>query len=109
PIASGALLDTSTPGTHTFTVVGLDRAGNDTRIERSYTVFRADTTAPDVRVEVPDESESGWHTGPVTLRFTASDDESDIAFIRWEHRNGSNVVTGSTTEATGELELTETG
>jgi hypothetical protein len=109
PIASGELLDTSTPGTHTFTVVGLDRAGNDTRIERSYTVVGADTTAPEVRVEVPTEPESGWHTDAVTLRFLASDAESDIALIRWEYGTGSGVVIDSTTEATGELTLTETG
>jgi hypothetical protein len=37
-VANGANLDTSTPGDHTFTVTGTDKAGNQTVITRHYQV-----------------------------------------------------------------------
>ncbi|GMA91245.1 hypothetical protein [Homoserinibacter gongjuensis] len=109
PIASGGQLDTSTPGRHTFTVVGLDRAGNETRETVEYRVIGADTTAPEVRVDLPTEPASGWHTSAVTLRFTATDTESDIAYIRWEYGTGSGTIVGSVNGPDGELELASTG
>ncbi|GAA2123263.1 aryl-sulfate sulfotransferase [Nocardioides bigeumensis] len=41
PTTSGALLPTTTPGTHTFEVVALDGDGNRTTQQRSYTVLSA--------------------------------------------------------------------
>jgi PKD repeat protein len=106
---SGEALDTSTPGVFTYSVVGADRAGNDTRVEYSYTVLGVDTTAPSLDIEFPDEPASGWHTEPVTLHFNASDLESGVSRIRWEYGTGSGVVIGSSEQSTGELELTRTG
>lgn len=40
-VPSGAALDTSTPGPHTFTVTGRDAAGNQTVVTRGYTVYPA--------------------------------------------------------------------
>jgi len=37
-LANGAALDTSTPGTRTFTVNALDLAGNTSTLVRTYTV-----------------------------------------------------------------------
>lgn len=105
----GQALDTSIPGVFTFSVVGADRAGNDTRVEYSYTVVAVDTTAPSLDVELPDEPASGWHTEPVTLQFSARDDETGISCIHWEYGTGSGVVIGSSDEPTAELELTGTG
>jgi hypothetical protein len=39
-------LDTSTPGTHTFTVVATDGAGNQTSVDRAYTVLANAQPAP---------------------------------------------------------------
>lgn len=108
-VETGELLDTATLGTHTFSIIAADRAGNETRIMRSYTVFAPDTTAPRLDVAMPVTPASGWHVGPVTVPFTASDDLSAIALVGWEYRNGSDVVTGSTAEPEGELEFTATG
>src|SRR5690606_29991990 len=90
-------------------VVGADRAGNDTRVEYSYTVVAVDTTAPSLDVELPDEPASGWHTEPVTLQFSARDDETGISRIHWEYGTGSGVVIGSSDEPTAELEFAGTG
>lgn len=109
PIASGQALDTSTPGRHTFEVTGIDRAGNVTRESVSYRVIGSDTTAPTVRVDAPAEPVSGWHTSAVTLRFTASDDESGIEFVRWEYGTGSDVSVGTANGPSGELVLAATG
>jgi hypothetical protein len=40
-VANGAAIDTSTLGSHTFTVTAIDTAGNVTTVTRSYTVFRS--------------------------------------------------------------------
>jgi hypothetical protein len=106
---SGERLDTSTPGVFTYSVVALDRAGNDTRIERSYTVYAPDTTAPELEIVAPATPASGWFTEPVTLQFRASDLGSGVAHIRWEYGTGSGVVIGSSEQSTGELSLTDTG
>ncbi len=109
PVSSGERLDTSTPGVHEFRVIATDAAGNVTTETRSYRVLSDDTTGPELEVAVPEEPASGWHTRPVTLTFTASDEESGISRIRWEYATGSGVVIGSTTEETGSLELAATG
>lgn len=41
PVAEGSRIDTSTPGTHTFTVVAKDGAGNTTTVTRTYHVGQA--------------------------------------------------------------------
>jgi len=109
PIESGEQLDTSTPGVFTFTLVAVDRAGNETRVERTYTVVGVDTTAPSLDVDLPEEPASGWFTEPVTLQFSASDLETGISRIHWEYGTGSGVVIGESTTPTGELELDATG
>jgi hypothetical protein len=38
PVAEGGVIDTATPGTHTFTVVAKDGAGNTTTVTRTYHV-----------------------------------------------------------------------
>jgi hypothetical protein len=106
---SGEALDTSTPGVFTYSVVAVDRAGNDTRVERSYTVVGIDTTPPSLDVELPEPPASGWHTEPVTLQFSASDLETGVSRIHWEYGTGSGVVIGSSEQPTGELALTGTG
>ncbi len=109
PAASGEALDTTTPGSYSYEVVATDRAGNLTRLSRSYTVLAVDTVAPQLDVDLPAPPATGWHTRAVTLRFSASDEESGIALIHWEYGTGSGVVVGSSTEPDAELELADTG
>jgi hypothetical protein len=52
-VASGALLDTSTPGAHTFTVKATDAAGNLATLVRNYTVLTATNVNGDVGGSVP--------------------------------------------------------
>ena len=51
--ASGANLDTSTPGTFTYTVTATDKAGNVTTVTRSYNVLTATNTNGGVSGSVP--------------------------------------------------------
>ena len=53
PVASGATLDTSTLGAHTFTVTGTDNASNTATLTNSYTIVDADLTPPVVTVTAP--------------------------------------------------------
>ncbi len=56
PVAAGMPIDTSV-GTHTFTVVATDGAGNDHEVEHTYTVAHR---RPDARVRLlPDRAERG--------------------------------------------------
>ncbi|MFT4283682.1 MAG: hypothetical protein QM598_02470 [Protaetiibacter sp.] len=109
PIGTGQLLDTSVAGMHEFTVVATDRAGNVTRETRSYRVLGTDQTPPDLDIVMPQAPASGWFTGPVTLDFTASDEESGVAGIRWTYTSDAGSGEGSTAGEPGTLELTETG
>ena len=66
PVASGAAIDTSTGGTHTFTVTATDVAGNATTNAVTYTVSVPavpDTTAPAI---------TGWRIRPTSFRAAAS-------------------------------------
>ena len=51
--ASGANLNTSTPGTFTYTVTATDKAGNVTTLTRSYNVLTATNTNGGVVGTVP--------------------------------------------------------
>src|SRR5690606_35723598 len=104
-VPSGSQLDTSTPGTYPVTVVGVDRAGNERRIELHYTVLGDDTVAPTLEVDAPEEPASGWFTTPVTLRFSAADTGSGVAGIFWEYSDGADVVTGSSADDEAQLTL----
>ena len=66
PVASGAPIDTSTAGTHTFTVTSADVAGNQATTAVSYTVSVPavpDTTAPAI---------TGWRIRPTSFRAASS-------------------------------------
>jgi hypothetical protein len=53
-VADGAALDTATAGSHSFTVVARDGAGNGTTVTHAYTVA-PDETAPTVDLRTPAE------------------------------------------------------
>jgi outer membrane protein assembly factor BamB len=67
-------------GEHHIVVYSVDSrglAGAEARLQ-----FRVDTGLPESDIEVsPEEPESGWHTGPVTLVIDAWDDVSGIDWI----------------------------
>lgn len=58
PALPGGLLDTTTPGKHTYRVSATDGAGNITRVTRHYTVGPV-VHRPDVMVKSPDGSWTG--------------------------------------------------
>ena len=101
-IGSGDFLDTSTPGTHTFRVAALDRAGNEAVIERSYTVLAPDTTDPLIEVDVPAVPASGWYLDEVTVRLTASD-EGGIRRIHYEYGTTQGTVSRDIEATTAEI------
>jgi len=102
-------IDTSERGDFTFTVVATDAAGNVTREVRHYSVGPADTTDPEAEAEVPDEPESGWYTGPVTVALSASDDDSGVARLHWEYPTHSGTVVGEADAETAEFTIRGTG
>ena len=68
PVASGAPLDTTTPGTKTFTVTATDTAGNAASLTRSYTVL-APVVVPKPRINVT--ATFLFSAGRKSTRFTA--------------------------------------
>ncbi|MCD6640753.1 MAG: aryl-sulfate sulfotransferase [Nocardioides sp.] len=61
----GEALDTTTVGTHTWTVTATDGAGNTDEVTRTYTVTPALVATPDVLVKLPGSTR--WHGAGVLL------------------------------------------
>lgn len=81
-VENGGLLDTSEIGTFTVTVRARDDAGNETVVERTYTVAEPDTTGPSIAFRHEPPTRTGWfHTAP-EIELEVSDD-SAIAEFRW--------------------------
>jgi probable HAF family extracellular repeat protein len=78
PVASGESIDTTTAGSHTFTITATDTAGNATTSSATYTVEApaVDTTPPTISCASPDGL---WHASNVSLVCTASDAGSGLA------------------------------
>jgi len=98
-VESGGLLDTSEPGTFTWSATAVDTAGNVTRVERTYTVFVPDTQGPTVVVDAPAVPASGWYTTPPRITLTASD-PSGVDQLRWTY-TGSRGQQASGSENSG--------
>jgi hypothetical protein len=67
PAATGAAIDTSTPGAYTFTVTGVDAAGNTSSSTVSYTV-----AAPPHGLSVGDVTVSEGNSGTTAMVFPVS-------------------------------------
>lgn len=72
PVADGAALDTATLGTHDFTVIATDNAGNSTPVTRSYRVV--DVTDPGIDLRTPAQGASYPRGTVVAADFSCSDD-----------------------------------
>ncbi len=101
-IASGDFLDTTTPGAHSIRVTATDKAGNETVVERGYTVREPDTTDPEIVVDVPPVPASGWYLDTVTVRLTASD-ENGIRRIHYEYDTMQGTVRRDVEADTAEI------
>ena len=64
PVASGALLDTSTPGTHTFLVKAADLAGNTSSSSATYTTDPPAAAAPAAGLPGPTPTTGARPAGP---------------------------------------------
>jgi hypothetical protein len=69
---SGAAIDTSTLGDHTFTVTAADAAGNTDSVTHTYTV--ADRTSPTVTLTTPGDGASYARGAVVAADFTCADE-----------------------------------
>ena len=78
PVADGAAINTSTPGSNSFTVDGDDRAGNTASKTVTYVV---DASAPELSITAPVDG-SRLHQGQVVLADYACTDEDGPADVR---------------------------
>ncbi len=85
PVADGEALDTDEEGTFEVVLRAVDRAGNETRIVRSYTVAAPDAAGPVIDFSAPAAETSGWYLFGPSVTVTASD-ASEIEVIEWEIR-----------------------
>jgi hypothetical protein len=77
--ADGATLDTSTPGSYTFTVNAEDNFGNTSSVTHNYTVVNPDNTGPVITPHVTGtQGANDWYTSDVSVSWTVSDPESTI-------------------------------
>jgi len=82
PVANGEALDTSELGTFEVVVRAVDRAGNETRLVRSYTVAAADVDGPVIEFSARAPEASGWYFFGPDVTVTASD-ASAMGIIEW--------------------------
>jgi hypothetical protein len=95
--ADGAALDTSSPGTHLFTVVATDNAGNDASVTHAYEVEAAgDAVPPTITLSRPVEGASYTLGSVVTASYSCADTGgSDVASCVGSRASGANLPTGS--------------
>jgi hypothetical protein len=79
-LAVGAEVDTSTPGSGSFTVVGTDAAGNTATVVHSYEVLPDDLIDPVITITSPTAITYTADTD-LTVGFEATDAESGIASV----------------------------
>ena len=72
-MADGDPLDTSTPGTHAFTVVARDGRGTRRRVTHGYTVT-PDDQAPSIDLVTPADGAQYQQGAAVAVAYTCADD-----------------------------------
>ncbi|MFC0681981.1 OmpL47-type beta-barrel domain-containing protein [Lysobacter korlensis] len=104
-LPSGARLDTSTVGTFSVGLWGVDQAGNDNRDSFSYQVVArtsSDRTPPAVTVTKETLPSTGWYAGPTTATISATDSESEVATIFYRVDRGATQTVNA---ASAEVEI----
>jgi hypothetical protein len=91
---AGSPIDTSTTGSHTFTVTATDTAGNQRTLNYNYTVA-IDSTPPAITITTPAEGTTYDVGDTVVVDFTVTDNESGIASLSSTLPNGSSIDTSS--------------
>lgn len=81
-IADGEHLDTDQLGTFQIVVRAVDNAGNETLVERSYTVAEADLAGPVIAFDAPEPSASGWFLSEPNIPVTVGD-ASELELVEW--------------------------
>lgn len=74
PVASGAALDTSTLGSHTFTVQGTDQVGNGATAKNSYNVVKSDSTPPVVSIVTPIDGATFHQNATIYASYSCTDE-----------------------------------
>ena len=90
----GGNVDTTTPGTRTFSVTATDGAGNTTTTTATYTV-RPDTTPPAVTLTRPVDLATYQLGQAVTASFGCTDTGSGLASCVGTRPNGATIDTSS--------------
>jgi Ca2+-binding RTX toxin-like protein len=95
-VDDGNPIDTSTPGTHDFTVVATDYGDNSTSVTHTYTVTgEPDTTDPDVTIQVPGNGATFTQGQTVIADYECTDGESGIASCVGPVPDGDPIDTSS--------------
>jgi hypothetical protein len=100
-VPSGTAIDTSTPGTFSFTVTASDAAGNPATVTTTYTI--TDTTLPTVSIVAPVDGGTYDLGATVLADFTCTDNVA-IATCTGTVANASTIDTS--TVGTGSLTVT---
>ena len=93
PVADGALLDTTTEGVFSFTVVGADAAGNSTTVSHFYTV--EDSVAPEVMVTTPADGGAYEVGSVVEADYACTDAGSGVASCVGDLPVGASIDTSA--------------
>jgi hypothetical protein len=111
PVASGAAIDTTTPGPHGFTVTALDQDGGNATATSSYTVSAAPSRGI-VTASVA-RARTGAAGPTVSLRLACTGDagatcKTSVALTVIEHRRGKHLVSVSAAKPKHERAATRT-
>ncbi len=94
-VADGAVLDTTTPGPRTFTVVAIDRAGNRREVEVPFAVSVAgDTEGPSIAIASPVQGVAYEKGAEVPADYSCSD-PSGVASCNGTVADGASIDTSS--------------
>jgi len=98
PVASGAAIDTATPGVTTFTVNAMDAVGNASSASVTYRVGSQDTTPPVLTVPSSVTVDATSPAGAlVTYAVSATDDVTPSPTVACAPVSGSTFPIGTTT------------
>jgi len=109
PVASGQPIDTSTPGSHRFTVTATDKASNTSRRTVPYTVTPADKTAPTITITAPSPSVFYAEGATVAASYSCQDEPqgSGLASCEGTVSNGAPIDTSTAGQHTFQVTATD--
>lgn len=106
-VVAGSAVDTTSPGTHTLTVVATDALGESATETVTYTVKRKPNVPPTVNVVKPGEGATYFVGQNVPAAYSCADSDGTVVSCEGPVANGSNIDTSTPGTKTFEVTATD--